>query len=58
MFKANDIRPDDLVKIQWKYIKEDIDFLQAKKQSFANVNCPACNTPPPCQPEEIFKKWI
>lgn len=44
MIKENDIRPDELTKLQKKYIEEDIKFLQSKNQNFVTVNCPACNT--------------
>ena len=40
--KEEDIRPEELMKLQQKYFEEDIAWLNNQKQKFVEVDCPAC----------------
>jgi len=44
MLKEEDIRPLDLVKLQHGYVKEDIRWLQERKNEFIETACVACNS--------------
>lgn len=44
MIKENEIRPEELVKKQQEFIKQDIAFLLSQKDKFVSISCPACET--------------
>lgn len=43
--KVNDIRPDSLLEGQQKAVDHDIAFLAERRDSFVEVDCPACGAP-------------